>query len=136
MPDQVLLAALPAECGGHQDLVNVSGLGNHGLVSARDVAIQFRFKAQVNVVSLGQELVEPECEYRTLGPRVQHVRTGSQRRLDRCGACVWRLTSEFGKSPRGLWDGGRAGWAHQTSIARSADNSELRLDPRGKRIGR
>ncbi|MCA1600389.1 MAG: hypothetical protein LC776_01665 [Acidobacteria bacterium] len=86
----------------------------------------------MDVIALGQELVRPEDEYRTSGPRVQQFRPGAQRRLDRFGGLVWGLPGEFGQSAGGLRDGARAGWAYQAPVIFPADDPELRLDPGGR----
>ena len=136
---QVVLAALAAERGRHQDplrRIRVAVRARRGdLIGAGDVPGRRGLQRHVHVVALGQELVQPEREHRAARRGIDDPRPGLQRVLDRCRARRLFRAGLLSELPRCLGESRRTAAPLRASGRRTRLEAEDLLDPGRQRVG-
>ncbi len=135
---QVVLAALAAERGRHQDPLRRTRVAvrarRRDLISAGDVPGRRRLQRHVHVVALGQELMQPEREHRAARRGIDDPRPGLQRVLDRCRARGLSRTGLLSKLARCFGESRRAAAPLRASGRRTGLEAEDLLDPGRQRV--
>src|SRR5690606_13453301 len=97
------LSALTTERQRHKDLaLCCRAVRRDRLVPAGDVALGRWLNGDVDVVALGQELVQAEREDWAVGLRIDHPRACLQHRLDSTLASLNAFAGEIAKVLRGV----------------------------------
>ena len=128
---QVLLTALAAEGQGVQPTFRFAGKDD--LIVALDCAIGDGLGSRVDRPALGDELMQPEGEQRTLRRRVLGARPRKQRRPDRGRGQSRVFVGDLGQCVGGLGHGSRR-TSDEPPGFRLLGHPEGVLDPRGEGV--